>query len=56
MTVKSAFDEIFEHRMTYPDVAYQERLSRLIGLDDHKSRLINILSVLISVQGEEIFR
>ena len=30
-------DELFERRITYPDVEPQERLARLVGLDDQKS-------------------
>ena len=28
-------DELFGHRLTYPDVDVRERLARLGGLDDH---------------------
>ncbi len=53
MTDKHAIDGLFEHRITYPDVAAQERLIRLVGLDDHKSRLTKILSLLVHPAGLE---
>jgi AAA+ superfamily predicted ATPase len=53
MTDKHAIDGLFEHRIIYPDVAAQERLTRLVGLDDHKSRLAKILSLLVHPAGLE---
>jgi AAA+ superfamily predicted ATPase len=47
MTEKHAIDALFEHRIVCPDVAAQERLARLVGLDDHKARLTKILSLLV---------
>jgi AAA+ superfamily predicted ATPase len=44
---------LFESRITYPDFELQERLARLVGLDDHKSRLAKILSLLINPAGLE---
>jgi AAA+ superfamily predicted ATPase len=41
-------DDLFEPRITYPDVELQERLARLVGLDQHKSRLTKILSLLFN--------
>lgn len=48
MTMKPFPDELFEHCMTYPDPAPQERLARLIGLDEQKARLTKILSILVN--------
>ena len=48
MTMKPLLDELFEHCMTYPDPAPQERLARLIGLDEQKARLTKILSILVN--------
>ena len=48
MNLNPTVDELFEHRITYPDVDPKERLSRLIGLDEQKSRLAKILGVLVS--------
>lgn len=51
MSNRPALDELFEHRLTYPDVGAQERLSRLVGLDDHKARLSKILGLLVNPTG-----
>ncbi len=53
MTGKPLLDELFEHRTSYPDVSAQERLARLVGLDDHKDRLTKILSLLVNPSGLE---
>jgi SpoVK/Ycf46/Vps4 family AAA+-type ATPase len=44
-------DDLFERRQTYPDFDPQERLARLVGLDDQKSRLAKILGLLVNPQG-----
>lgn len=44
-------DELFERRITYPDFEPQERLARLVGLDEHKSRLSKILGLLVNSRG-----
>lgn len=44
-------DELFGHRLTYPDVDVRERLARLVGLDDQKQRLARILAVLVNPAG-----
>lgn len=46
-------DDLFERRVTYPDFGPQERLARLVGLDDQKSRLSKILGLLVNPQGLE---
>lgn len=48
-----ALDDLFERRQTYPDFDPQERLARLVGLDDQKSRLAKILGLLVNPQGLE---
>ncbi|MDA8118668.1 MAG: ATP-binding protein [Gammaproteobacteria bacterium] len=48
MQTKPALDELFEQRLTFPDFEPQERLARLVGLDDHKGRLSKILSLLVN--------
>ncbi|MBY5828648.1 AAA family ATPase [Rhizobium leguminosarum] len=53
MTGRTGLDEFFERRLTYPDIGPQERLIRLVGLDDQKSRLTKILSLLINPAGLE---
>lgn len=51
MQTKPAIDELFERRLTFPDFEPQERLARLVGLDDHKERLSKILGLLVSPAG-----
>ncbi|MET3354295.1 UNVERIFIED_ORG: AAA+ superfamily predicted ATPase [Xanthobacter viscosus] len=46
-------DELFERRQTYPDFDPQERLARLVGLDDQKARLAKILGLLVNPAGLE---
>src|SRR5580704_4361744 len=53
MSNKPTLDELFEHRITYPDVDAQERLARLVGLDGHKARLTKILGLLVNPAGLE---
>ena len=48
MQTKPSFDELFERRLTFPDFEPQERLARLVGLDDHKERLSKILGLLVN--------
>lgn len=51
--MKPSLDELFDQRQTYPDSDARTRLSRLIGLDDHKSRLAKILGLLVHPVGLE---
>jgi len=44
-------DELFEKRIIYPDPDYKDRLDRLVGLDDHKDRLLKMLSLMINHSG-----
>lgn len=53
MQTKPALDELFERRLTFPDFEPQERLARLVGLDDHKERLTKILGLLVNPAGLE---
>jgi SpoVK/Ycf46/Vps4 family AAA+-type ATPase len=48
MSNRPSLDELFEHRVTFPDLDARERLSRLVGLDDHKARLTKILASLVN--------
>lgn len=43
--------ELFDRIISYPDPEQQGRLARLIGLDDHKSRLTKILGLLVNPAG-----
>ena len=53
MSTKPALDDLFERRITYPDFDRQERLARLVGLDDHKERLMKIISLLVNMASLE---
>ena len=53
MNTKPALDDLFERRITYPDVDPQARLARLVGLDDQKSRLTKVLGLLVNPAGLE---
>lgn len=53
MQTRPAVDELFERRLTFPDFEPQERLARLVGLDDHKVRLAKILGLLVNPAGLE---
>lgn len=53
MNSKPELNELFENRVTFPDSDAQERLTQLVGLDDHKLRLIKILSLLVNPAGLE---
>lgn len=46
-------NELFERRISYPDVDLQARYARLVGLDSHKARLTKRLSVLVNPAGLE---
>ena len=51
MTTRLTIDDLFDRRITLPDVEARERLHRLVGLDDHKTRLAKMLGLLINPSG-----
>ena len=53
MTTRPTIDELFDRRIALPDVEARERLHRLVGLDDHKTRLGKMLGLLINPSGVE---
>ncbi len=53
MNTSPSIDELFEKRISYPDFEAQERLSKLVGLDDQISRLSKILGLLVNSKGLE---
>jgi hypothetical protein len=53
MSARPFLDDLFERRVTYPDFEPQGRLGRLVGLDSHKFRLTNVLSLLVNPSGLE---
>lgn len=46
---------LFEPPILFPDPDMKERLSLLVGLDEHKSRLSKILSLLVNPKGIEVW-
>lgn len=53
MSTRPSLDELFERRITYPDFEPQERLARLVGLDEQKARLTKMLGLLVNPAGLE---
>ena len=51
MLTESGFDDLFDHRLDLPDSDAQDRLARLVGLDEHKRRLTKILTLLVNPDG-----
>lgn len=48
MNFNPSINELFERRISYPDIDLKDRLSRLVGLQDQKSRLTKILALLVN--------
>jgi len=48
-----SLETLFERRTIYPDPDHQQRLSRLVGLDEQISRLSKMLGLLINPNGLE---
>ncbi|MBN8183118.1 AAA family ATPase [Roseibium aggregatum] len=44
-------DDLFDRRLTFPDMSASRRLSRMVGVDEPKSRLSKILGILINPDG-----
>jgi AAA+ superfamily predicted ATPase len=42
---------LFERRMSYPHPSARERFDRLVGLDDHKTKLTKVLGLLVHPGG-----
>lgn len=53
MSNRPMLDELFERRLSYPDIDAQDRFVRLVGLEDQKSRLTKILALLVNPSGLE---
>jgi len=51
MTRAVEFDDVFEQRIDLPSSGARDRLARLVGLDDHKTRLTKILGLLVNPEG-----
>lgn len=44
-------DDLFDRRLTFPDPMARKRLERLVGIDGARTRLTNLLSVLVNPDG-----
>src|ERR1051326_1567996 len=53
MSSKPVADGLFEQATVFPDTEAHDRLSSLVGLDDHKARLSKILGLLVNPVGLE---
>lgn len=53
MNQPTSTDALFERPIQYPDILQRERLSRLVGLDEHKARLSKMLGALVNPTGVE---
>jgi SpoVK/Ycf46/Vps4 family AAA+-type ATPase len=51
MSLAPSLDELFEPRQTLPNPDFKARYDRLVGLDEHKSRLTKSLGVLVNAHG-----
>jgi AAA+ superfamily predicted ATPase len=51
VSTKPTLDDLFERRISYPDVEPQGRLARLVGIDEQKTRLTKLLSLLVNPHG-----
>ncbi|WP_417519729.1 AAA family ATPase [Minwuia sp.] len=51
MQTTPTLDELFDRRLVYPDFEPQERLARLVGLDQQKDRLTKVLGLLVNPTG-----
>lgn len=49
--ISPSINSLFETAISYPDFDAQERLNLLVGLDEQKSRLTKILSLMVNPQG-----
>lgn len=55
MNVRPSVDGLFERPIVYPDVESQERLARLVGLDEQKTRLTKLLAFLVNPNGLQVW-
>lgn len=44
-------EEVFDRRLTYPDMEAHKRLERLVGIDEARARLTKLLSISINPTG-----
>lgn len=46
-----SLDDLFDRRLTFPDSGAQRRLVRLVGIDEIKTQIINLLGIAINPHG-----
>jgi AAA+ superfamily predicted ATPase len=46
-----SLDDLFDRRLDFPDISARKRFTRLVGVDEAKSRLSKLLGVLINPAG-----
>jgi AAA+ superfamily predicted ATPase len=46
-----SLDDLFDRRLDFPDMSARRRFTRLVGVDDAKSRLAKLLGILINPAG-----
>jgi AAA+ superfamily predicted ATPase len=51
MTERLTLGELFDRRIEYPDIDARRRLTRLVGIDETKSRLAKMLGILVNPNG-----
>jgi AAA+ superfamily predicted ATPase len=50
-SIKPKLEELFEQAVIYPDIEFQERLDKLVGLETQKVRMIKLLGLLVNPTG-----
>jgi AAA+ superfamily predicted ATPase len=48
---KIGLDDLFDRRLSFPDISARKRFSRLVGIDEAKSRLTKMLGILVNPAG-----
>src|SRR5437899_1162144 len=48
---KVTIEDLFDRRLTFPDIAAGKRFARLVGIDEAKARLTKLLGALINPDG-----
>ncbi|MCP4201934.1 MAG: AAA family ATPase [bacterium] len=51
MMDQPTIDDLFDRRLTFPDMDAAKRLARLVGIDDARMRLTKLLSALVNPAG-----
>ncbi len=46
-----SIDDLFDRRLDFPDVSARKRFSRLVGVDEAKSRVTKLLGILVNPAG-----